>query len=175
MRFETLPALGRAFRAGHPDVELLTQELWNARMPAAFPNGGIDVALSLSPEIAAELELAPIRNERMVVLLPEAHPLAGEEAIPLSALADDEFIVFPRDIAPRLHDAFLAIFRRAGFEPSIRPESFHTGLGPRGPGRGPRRRDRSPDRRERPPGGCRGRGQRADRRDRDLPRLAQRR
>ena len=107
-RFETLPVLGRAFRAGHPDVELLVQEMWNARMPQAFGNGSIDIALSLCPEIAAELELAPIRKERIVALLPEAHPLAREEAIPLSALADEEFVVFPREIAPRLHDAFMA-------------------------------------------------------------------
>jgi DNA-binding transcriptional LysR family regulator len=126
-RFETLPALGRAFRAGHPDVELLAQEMWNARMPAAFGTGSIDVALSLCPEIAAELELVPIRTERMVALLPEAHPLAAEDAIPLAALADEEFIVFPREIAPRLHEAFLAFYRRAGFEPRVRNESFHTG------------------------------------------------
>jgi len=127
MRFGTLPALGRAFRAGHPDVALLAQEMWNARMPAAFENGSIDIALSLCPEIAAELELATIRKERLVALLPEAHPLTREEAIPLSALADEEFVLFPRDIAPRLHDAFVAIYRRAGFEPRVRHESFHTG------------------------------------------------
>ena len=126
-RFETLPALGRAFRAGHPDVELLAQEMWNARMPPAFGNGSIDIALSLCPEIAAELDLAPIRSERLVALLPEAHPLSGEQEIPLSALANEDFIVFPREIAPRLHDAFMAIFRRAGFEPRVRTESFHTG------------------------------------------------
>lgn len=126
-RFETLPALGRAFRASHPDVELLAQEMWNVRMPPAFGNGSIDIALSLCPEIAAELELAPIRAERVVALLPAAHPLAGEEAIPLSALCDEEFVVFPRDIAPRLHDAFMAIYRSAGFEPRVRNESFHTG------------------------------------------------
>ena len=126
-RFETLPVLGRAFRAGHPDVELLVQEMWNARMPQAFGNGSIDIALSLCPEIAAELELAPIRKERLVVLLPEAHPLSREEAIPLSALADEEFVVFPREIAPRLYDAFMAAYRRGGFEPRVRNESFHTG------------------------------------------------
>ena len=126
-RFQTLPALGRAFRAGHPDVELLAQEMWNARMPPAFANGSIDIALSLCPEIAAELELAPIRKERFVALLPDAHPLTREDAIPLSALADEQFIVFPREIAPRLHDAFMSIFRRAGFEPRVRNESFHTG------------------------------------------------
>ena len=112
---------------GHPDVELLAQEMWNARMPPAFRSGSIDIAFSLCPEIAAELELAPIRKERLVALLPESHPLAHEEAIPLSSLADEDFIVFPRDIAPRLHDSFMAIFRRAGFEPRVRNESFHTG------------------------------------------------
>jgi LysR substrate binding domain len=110
-RFETLPALGRAFRAGHPDVELLAQEMWNARMPPAFGSGSIDIALSLCPEIAAELELAPIRKERRVALLPEAHPLTRQDAIPLAALADEQFVVFPREIAPRLHDAFMAIYR----------------------------------------------------------------
>ena len=94
---------------------------------AAFGNGSIDVALSLCPEIAAELEFAAIRKEGLVALLPVAHPLAGEEAIPLSALSDEEFVVFPREIAPRLHDAFMAIYRRAGFEPRVRNESFHTG------------------------------------------------
>jgi DNA-binding transcriptional LysR family regulator len=126
-RFETLPALGRAFRASHPDVELLAQEMWNARIPPAFRSGSIDIALSLCPEIAAGLELAPIRTERLVVLLPEAHSLSREEAIPLSALADEEFVVFPREIAPRLHDAFMAAYRRGGFEPRVRNESFHTG------------------------------------------------
>jgi hypothetical protein len=36
-------------------------------------------------------------------------------------------VLFPREIAPRLHDAFIAIYRRAGFEPRLRSESFHTG------------------------------------------------
>jgi DNA-binding transcriptional LysR family regulator len=126
-RFETFPALGRAFRAGHEAVELLAQEMWNARMPEAFANGSIDVAVSLCPEISAELELVPIRKERLVALLPEPHPLAREDAIPLSALAGQEFILFPREIAPRLHDAFVSIYRRGGFEPRLRNESFHTG------------------------------------------------
>jgi DNA-binding transcriptional LysR family regulator len=126
-RFETLPVLGRAFRASHPDVELLGQEMWNARMLPAFESGSIDIALSLCPEIAAELELARIRTERLVVLLPDAHPLSREEAIPLSALADEEFVVFPREIAPRLHDAFMAVYRHGGFEPRVRNDSFHTG------------------------------------------------
>ena len=42
------------------------------------------------------------------------------------AAAGEEFVVFPREIAPRLHEAFMAVYRRAGFEPRVRNESFHT-------------------------------------------------
>jgi DNA-binding transcriptional LysR family regulator len=98
-----------------------------ATTPSAPSTGSIDIAISLCPEIAAELDLAPIRRERFVALLPAAHRLAGEDAIPLSALAGEEFILFPREIAPRLYDAFVSVYRRAGFEPRLRNESFHTG------------------------------------------------
>ena len=48
-RFETLPALGRAFRADHPDVEVLAQEMWNARMPAAFAAAPSTLAFPSAP------------------------------------------------------------------------------------------------------------------------------
>ena len=127
MRFEALPALGKALRAAHPGVELLAQEMWNAQIPGAFHRGAIDIALSLCPEITADLQLETVGRKQLVALLPERHPLARESAIPLASLADEEFVLFPREIAPRLHDAFMAIYRRAGFEPRIRSESFHTG------------------------------------------------
>jgi DNA-binding transcriptional LysR family regulator len=127
MRFQTLPALGKAFSTSHPGVELLAQHMWNAQMAPALANGSIDVAISLCPEIVSGLELTPIRRERLLVLLPGSHPLAGEQSISLSSLADEEFILFPREIGPRLYDAFMAIYRRAGFEPRLRRESFHTG------------------------------------------------
>jgi DNA-binding transcriptional LysR family regulator len=127
VRFETLPVLGRAFKASHPGVELLAQHMWNAQMVPAFADGTIDLAISLCPEIAADLEVTPIRKERLIALVPKAHPLAAEQAVPLSSLADEEFLLFPREIGPRLYDAFMAIYRRAGFEPRLRTESFHTG------------------------------------------------
>jgi DNA-binding transcriptional LysR family regulator len=127
VRFETLPAIGRALRAGHPGIDLLTQEMWNARMPDALANGSIDIALSLCPDLASGLEFEPIRSEPLVALLPAGHALAGEHSLALESLADEEFVLFPRELAPRLHDAFMATYRRAGFEPRVRSESFHAG------------------------------------------------
>jgi DNA-binding transcriptional LysR family regulator len=126
-RFETLPALGKAFRAERPDVAVLTEQMWNARMPAALRRGSIDVAVSLCPEIAGELSYEPIRREGVVALLDSQHPLAGEDALPLEALEEETFVFFPRELAPRLHDTLFGFCRRVGFEPKLRSESFHSG------------------------------------------------
>jgi DNA-binding transcriptional LysR family regulator len=115
-RFETLPALGQAFARRRPDVELVTEEMRPNRMAAALHSGTIDVALALYPDIVSELSYRPIRDERVVAVLSSSHPLAGEETIHLAALAD-EFLLFPRDLAPRLHDFYVNLCRSAGFEP----------------------------------------------------------
>jgi DNA-binding transcriptional LysR family regulator len=126
-RFETLPILGQAFRLERPEVELLTEEMWNSRMTPALRDGTIDVAVALCPEISGELAYTPIRSERVVVLLSASHPLAREEEIDLLALANEEFVLFPRELAPRLYDMLVGYCRQAGFEPIVGRESFHSG------------------------------------------------
>jgi DNA-binding transcriptional LysR family regulator len=125
-RFDTLPVLGRAFRAEHPEIELLSQEMWNAQMIPALLDRRIDVAISLCPELSSGIHSEPIRTEAMVALLAESHAMANQNSIPLGELADDQFLFFPRELAPRLHDVLTETCRRAGFEPAQRTESFHT-------------------------------------------------
>jgi DNA-binding transcriptional LysR family regulator len=125
-RFETLPALGQAFKDGHPEVELLAEEMWNGRMPMALRARTIDVALALCPDVVSDLTYATVRSEPVVALLSSSHRLASEEAVRLGAFADDELLLFPRDLAPRLHDVLVGLCRAAGFEPAQRNESFHT-------------------------------------------------
>ena len=125
-RFETLPALGRAFKARYPEVELVAEETWNGRMPAALRARTVDVALALCPEVVADLAYATVRSEPVLALLSASHPLAAEEEVGLEAFADDEFLLFPRELAPRLHDVMVGLCRAAGFEPKQRNESFHT-------------------------------------------------
>jgi DNA-binding transcriptional LysR family regulator len=126
-RFGTLPALGRAFSTQHPDVRLLTQEMWNADMESPLRSGDIDVAIALCPELAADISNEVVRTEHVVAILSGTHSLAKEKTVSLRSLADDEFLLFPRELAPRLHDVMVGICRHAGFEPKLRSESFHTG------------------------------------------------
>jgi DNA-binding transcriptional LysR family regulator len=126
-RFETLPTIGQALRRRHPDVSLLTEEMWNARMLPALRSGAIDVAVSLCPEIAGEFAYETIRSEPAIALLGRSHPLADRESIDLRDLAEDRFLLFERDLAPRLHGFMVGLCRHAGFEPITRHESFHSG------------------------------------------------
>jgi DNA-binding transcriptional LysR family regulator len=126
-RFETLPALGQALRVHHPDVELLAQEMWNAAMIPALRSGAVDIAIALCPELAPDLADEVIRTEPVVAVLAATHPLASEKAIPLSSLAEETFVFFARELAPRLHDVLISLCRRAGFEPKVGSGSFHTG------------------------------------------------
>ena len=126
-RFETLPAIGKAFRLSHPDVSLLTEEMWNARMLPALRSGTIDAAVALCPEIASEFSYLAIRSEPVVALLARSHRLSSREAIELRELGDEGFLMFPRELAPRLYEFMTGLCRRAGFEPLVRGESFHSG------------------------------------------------
>jgi DNA-binding transcriptional LysR family regulator len=101
--------------------------MWNARMLPAVRSGMIDTAISLCPEIASGFSYATLRSEPVIALLARSHPLAGSRAIDLRQLAEDRFLLFPRELAPRLYDFMVALCRRAGFEPVARGESFHSG------------------------------------------------
>ncbi len=67
------------------------------------------------PGIARE----PLFTIPMVVALPEDHPLAREEAVSLAALKEEGFLLFSRERLPPLHEAYMAVFRQAGFAPRV--------------------------------------------------------
>ena len=55
----------------------------------------------------------------MRIVVPTAHPRAGSRSMPLSALAQETLILFPRAIGPGLHDSIIASCQRAGFSPAL--------------------------------------------------------
>jgi DNA-binding transcriptional LysR family regulator len=124
-QFETLPTIGRAFASGRPEVELVTEEMRPNRMLAALRSGALDVGIALDPDILDELSYELVRREPLVAVLSSNHPLAGDETLALDGLAQ-EFLLFPRELAPRLHDFYVNLCRRAGFEPKHGRETSRT-------------------------------------------------
>ena len=84
--------------------------------------GGMDAAsLAQHGGVAEEVADPPFR-----IALPEAHPLAAHESLDLHQLAGEQFVVFPRRIAPPLHDTLIALCRDAGFPLDIAPDVHET-------------------------------------------------
>jgi DNA-binding transcriptional LysR family regulator len=119
-RFETLPEIGRTFRRDHPEVAVVTEEMWNVQMGPALRAGMVDVAVALCPELSADFNCEVVRRERIVALVPLWHSLAGDVGIALRDLAADPFVLPPRGAAPRLHDTLIELCRRSGFQPAVR-------------------------------------------------------
>jgi len=113
-------ALIRTFRSAYPGVGLTLTEDRTAQLLDLLNEGRLDLAL-LRPgtHTFAGVALHPIASEQMKAVLPAAHPLAKRRRIPLSALADESFILIPRGASPMLHDEILSACRNAGFDPTL--------------------------------------------------------
>jgi DNA-binding transcriptional LysR family regulator len=71
----------------------------------------------------------PVHEESVVLALPSDHPLAALDAVPLSALCDEAFVMIPRAQEPELHDYYIALCQEAGFSPHIVHEVSATLVG----------------------------------------------
>jgi DNA-binding transcriptional LysR family regulator len=123
--YNVLPIVLREFRHAYPLVNLTLKESTSDAQVDDLVNGRIDVGLLLPPVAEPALESAPVLREPLIAALPQGHPLAARKgAIPLSALAEDAFILFPRHRAPGLYDDIVSFCRKAGFSPRIGQEAI---------------------------------------------------
>lgn len=124
--YGVLPEAVRAFGARFPGVELSMHEGCTRTVSEGLLNGRFDVGL-LHPPVAEEagnaLALETVASESLIVALPEEHPLSGQAEIPVADLADDPFVLCPRNNGPHHHDAIVAVCRAAGFGPRVANEA----------------------------------------------------
>lgn len=121
-----LPGVLRQFRDRHPHVKLEMSELCTLDQVNALRTEIVDVGLLHPPIDAPFLKLYPLPGERLVVALPQTHPLARQKQLRLKALATEPLILHPRYEGPVLYDQILHLCRSAGFEPHIvHEESKH--------------------------------------------------
>ncbi|MGA3250213.1 MAG: LysR substrate-binding domain-containing protein [Paraburkholderia sp.] len=120
-----VPGIIREYRSRYPDVALLPEQSNTPSLVEGLLEGRVDTAFIRPPiESADELEVELLLKEEMVVALPHTHPLARAGAtIPLSALAAETFILFPRAIGVGLYDAVTSVCQRAGFIPRLGQEA----------------------------------------------------
>lgn len=121
---DLLPAALRRFRRDFPDVELSLREATTAEQVAALTAGEADIGLMRQPGImVAQLGHECLLREPILAALPDDHPLAERETVPLAALAREDFIGTPRQLGIGFHDQIIGLCRLAGFSPRIVQEA----------------------------------------------------
>jgi DNA-binding transcriptional LysR family regulator len=115
-----VPDIIRSYRKTYPGVVLSPEQSNTPHLIAGLLSGAIDVAFVRPPLSDGEgLAVQPLVEEHMRIVLPAAHPRADSRSMPLSALAQETLILFPRRIGPGLHDSIIASCQRAGFSPAL--------------------------------------------------------
>ncbi|MCW5834377.1 MAG: LysR family transcriptional regulator [Labilithrix sp.] len=123
LAYSGLPELLRTFRARFPDVEVALSELGPQAQIDALRAGRLDVGFVRAPLEEPGLASLLVRREPLVVALPAEHPAAVRARIPLSVLAEEPFVSFPRSRAPALFDQLMRLCHDAGFTPRIVQEA----------------------------------------------------
>lgn len=117
-----LPEVIRAFKAERPDLDLTLLELFSLEQITALKDRRIDVAFGRIPIDDPAVTRQLLRNERMIVALPQEHRLAARsEPIRLVDLVPFELVIYPRSPRPSYADQVLAVFR----ERDLRPTCLH--------------------------------------------------
>jgi len=126
--YSVLPPFLREFRERYPQVEIDLREATSDVQLEELAHGRIDVGLLIPPlsdKARIELDYAAVLSEPLILAAPKGiTALRGKNTVALKTLADMPLIIFPRRIAPALHDAILACFRDAGLTPRIGQEAI---------------------------------------------------
>ncbi|MGK7948225.1 MAG: LysR family transcriptional regulator [Xenococcaceae cyanobacterium] len=116
--YTLLPKIIRTFRDRYPQVELILKEICTNEQVKALNSEDIEVGF-LHPPVDGNFEFISIMKEKMVLALPEDHPLTTFSQIPIKKLSDQSFILFPQKEGPFLYRRLLSICQQAGFNPKI--------------------------------------------------------
>ena len=115
-----VPRVIREFGQAYPEVALTLEEDITPELAEALRDGAVDVAF-VRPLLGETtgLVIEDLFDEEMVVALPEGHRLTRLRSLPLAALAQESFVLFPRPVGSGLYDEVISACRRAGFSPHI--------------------------------------------------------
>jgi DNA-binding transcriptional LysR family regulator len=124
--YSLLPAFARTVREELPGVDLSFRgEMLVPAQVTALLDRDIDLALLRPPVDEPLVRMRPLRRDKLIVALPEQHPLAARKRLRVADLRGVDLVVH----APArsvMHGAVVELCRRAGFEPRVRHEVSET-------------------------------------------------
>ncbi|GAB1544771.1 LysR family transcriptional regulator [Scytonema sp. NUACC21] len=121
--YNILPDILRRFRTTVAKVRLELHELTTDQQLQWLAEGRIDIGFLRPPVEDTLFSTETIFREPLVVALPSGHSLANETQVSVRSLSCEHFILFPRKLAPGLHDPIISLCQQAGFSPKVAQEA----------------------------------------------------
>jgi LysR family cyn operon transcriptional activator len=115
-----IPECVGLFLARHPTVRVRVEESSADQICERLHAGELDLGIAYRPNDPAGLWFEPLYNEEMVLVVSDAHPLAGRKRIRMVELHQQRLVLVPEYFATRtmLDDCF----RACGAEPVVAVE-----------------------------------------------------
>jgi len=117
--YDLLPMMLRAYRERFPHIEVVLRELTTQEQVRALEEESIQVGLLRLPISAPLVSVEVVRQEPIVCVLPEKHPLAHQERIAVSLLAHEPFVLQARQRGAGYYVQLMKLCLAAGFSPNV--------------------------------------------------------
>jgi DNA-binding transcriptional LysR family regulator len=115
-----VPAMIRAARERHPDVEFVLIEKKTGTQLEDLASGRLDIGLiHLPANVPAGIEIQELFRQPVGLAVPDNHPVADLPVVDLRSLAGESFVLFPRALEPDTYDRFVGACVSAGFAPKV--------------------------------------------------------
>jgi len=119
-----IPTIIREYGSRYPEVVVSPAASSTPLLVARLQAGQIDVAFVRPPiSDSAGLVLEELVDEPVVIVVPGGHKLSAKTSAPLSALAEETLVLFPRENNPNNYDMVIDACLRAGFRPRLGQEA----------------------------------------------------
>ena len=121
---ESVGEVSRAVRRRSSRIKLqLHSSQFSNQGVARVLDGSLDAVIGRWDFLPAEARSIPIGTEQLMVALPSSHPVAQSEAVSMSDLSGDSWVVLPGGAGSILHNRLNSLCMAAGFIPNIVEEA----------------------------------------------------
>jgi DNA-binding transcriptional LysR family regulator len=131
MAYGVVPMILRQLRANLPTLSLQLSELITPLQEKALLDRRLDVGFCYGRLQSDNLVAECIHRERLILAVPDHHPLANQAQVGLSQLKREQFITIPRATSPGLYDSIFQTCYKVGLSPKVALETnqFQTAIG----------------------------------------------
>ncbi len=123
---EHLPSLLAAFLAANPTIDVDLEDRESPAIGPAIASGDADIGIGSQAASVSGLERHPFRIDRLVLVVPAGHRLAGKRQTGFAALLDLDFVGLPRGTALDEHLAMQAARLGRALRLRVRVNSLDT-------------------------------------------------